>query len=371
MTTVAAQAHPPPHHPTPCRPAPPRPAWNHRAERGGTLLVRLTIWLALRFGWHAGRVLLIPITGYFFLAAPDARRASARFLGRALGRPAGAAAVFRHLLGFAAMLFDRIFFLAGRAGTFSLSVVGAEHLATAVAAGRGVVLLGGHLGSFEALRAFGRTAPVPVRVLMYRANMGAFSRAMERLDPTLAAAVIEIGAPEAMLRVREAITRGEIVGILADRMPEPAARAATDDGPRGRASGAARRVRVPFLGAEAGFPAGPFLLAAGLGAPVLLFFGLRTGPRRYELRFEPFAERLDLPRIGRAAALRQVVVCYADRLAERARTHPFQWFNFHDLWDPTWEAPPDACPSATVPAARPVRMAGAGPGDGAEADPAG
>ncbi|HVB66668.1 MAG TPA: acyltransferase [Acetobacteraceae bacterium] len=335
------------------------PAWNHRAERGNALLSRVMIWLALHLGWGAGRLLLYPITAYFFLAAPAARRASARFLGRILGRPAGAARVFRHLHSFAAMLLDRAFFLAGRTGDFSLSVAGLEHLDAAIAQGRGVVLLGGHLGSFEALRAFGRTAPVPVRMLMYRANRGGFSQAMEKLDPTLADSVIEIGAPEAMLAVREAILRGEIVGILADRAPEPPVR------PEGRGSdgGAFRRVRVPFLGAEADFPAGPFLLAAGLGAPVLLFFGLCTGPRRYELRFEPFAARLDLPRADRAAALRRAVLCYADRLAERARAYPFQWFNFHDLWGPTWEAPADARPSATAAAARPVRVAEAGPGD--------
>lgn len=314
-----------------------RPAWNHSAERGNGLLIGVMVWLTLRLGWRVGRALLYPITAYYFLAAPGARRASARFLRRALGRRVGAAEVFRHLFAFAVMLLDRLFFLAGRAGGISVSVSGFDHLAAAVAEGRGVVLLGGHLGSFEALRAFGRTAPVPVRMLMYRANMGAFTRAMERLDPTLAEAVIEIGPPEAMLRAREAVARGEIVGILADRAPQPPARPA--DGGRG---GATRQVRVGFLGGEARFPAGPFLLAAGLGVPVLLFFGLCTGPRRYELRFEPFAARLDLPRAGRVEALRRAVLCYADRLADCARAHPFQWFNFHDLWDAPLDAPWDA-----------------------------
>ncbi len=337
--------------------APPRLGWNHRAERGNAALIGVMIWISLRLGWRTGRMLLYPIAAYFLLFAPSARRASARFLARALGRPAGAWGVCRHLFAFAAMLLDRVFLLAGRSAGFRVAVTGLEDLTAALEQGRGVVLLGAHLGSFEALRAFGRTAPVPVRMLMYRANMGAFSRAMDRLDPSFAESVIEIGAPEAMLQVREAVARGEIVGILADRTPEPAAAAAG-----GGAGGATRRVSVPFLGADARFPAGPFLLAAGLGAPVLLFFGLCTGPRRYELCFEPFAARLDLPRAGRAEALRRVVLCYADRLADRARAHPFQWFNFHDVWDPPPNAAQDARPPATAPAARPVGVAGAGLG---------
>jgi predicted LPLAT superfamily acyltransferase len=337
--------------------APSRPAWNHRAERGSDLLIRLAIWLTLRLGWRIGRALLYPITAYYFLAAPGPRRASALFLRRALGRPARAGDVFRHLFAFAGMLLDRVFLLAGRTEGFAVSVNGRDHLAAAVAAGRGVVLLGAHLGSFEALRAFGRSAPVPVRMLMYRANAGAFSQAMERLDPGLADAVIEIGAPEAMLQVREAVARGEIVGILADRAPEPPRGAA-----EGRASAAGRAVRVSFLGGEVGFPAGPFLLAAGLGVPVLLFFGLCTGPRRYELCFEPFAARLDLPRAERAEALRRAVLCYAERLAACARAHPFQWFNFHDLWDTASDAPPDVRPSAPAAVVRPRGVAVVGPG---------
>ena len=64
---------------------------------------------------------------------------------------------------------------------------------------------------------------------------------MERLDPTLADAIIEIGTPEAMLRVRESLARGEMVGILADRAPA-----------------GQKMVTVPFLGDPASLPTGPF-----------------------------------------------------------------------------------------------------------------
>jgi predicted LPLAT superfamily acyltransferase len=74
-------------------------------------------------------------------------------------------------------------------------------------------------------------------------------------------------------------------------------------------------------------------LAAILHAPVVLAFGLWLGPRRYLLRFEPFAERIDLPRAGREEALREWLARYAARLAEVCRAHPYNWFNFYDFWD--------------------------------------
>ena len=295
--------------------APTPPAWNRRAERGNTWLIALMIRIALGLGWRAGRTMLYPITAYYLLSAPAARRASARFLARARGRKAGPILQFRHLLAFSTMLLDRIFFLAGRIARFRLRPEGVEQLTAALAAGRGVLLFGAHLGSFEALRAFGRAAPVRVRMLMYRANIGGFTRLMDALDPALAADAIPIGTPETMLAVGEALRRGEIVGVLADRAPE-----------------GGERILVPFLGAPAAFPTGPVRLAAATGAPVLLFFGLAIAPRRYDLIFEPFAERIVLPRAGRAEAVRKIVSCYADRLAAKVRAHPLQWFNFHEIW---------------------------------------
>ena len=90
---------------------------------------------------------------------------------------------------------------------------------------------------------------------------------------------------------------------------------------------------VPFLGSPAPFPAGPFILAASMAAPVVLFYGLRTGPRRYRIRFQPFAERLVLRRASRAEDLRHWVAAYAAALETACRAHPFNWFNFFPFWD--------------------------------------
>jgi predicted LPLAT superfamily acyltransferase len=106
-----------------------------------------------------------------------------------------------------------------------------------------------------------------------------------------------------------------VVGLLADR-----------------AARGERMVAAEFLGAPAPFPGGPMILAAVLRAPVVLGFGLWLGPRRYLLRFEPFAEAIDLPRADRDAALRRWVARYADRLSEVCRAHPYNWFNFYDVW---------------------------------------
>jgi predicted LPLAT superfamily acyltransferase len=290
--------------------------WAGRRERGSATLIRLMIWLSLTLGWSVGQALLYPITLYFVLVPRGVRHASRDFLDRVLGRPATNLDVFRHFFAFSCVLLDRLFLLSGRLRQFEIKVAGLDDIESALSQSRGCILLGSHLGSFEVLRVVGRQSPVPVKILMYRGNSRPYSRLVEQLDPMLADSIIEIGEPEAMLRVHESVARGEIVGILADRAPQHD-----------------KAVIVPFLEAPAAFPTGPLALAAILGAPVVLFFGVRTGHRRYQVHFEHFADRVIVDRKRRTEDLTNWVWRYAARLESYARNYPFNWFNFYDFWE--------------------------------------
>ena len=320
-------------------------SWSAQRECGGGWVTRAAVWLALRGG--VGAVLVWVGTGWFLLRSGGARRASRDYLGRVLGRPAGVWDVARHFHAFACGVLDRVLLLGGRDEGFAIETSGIELILEAVAGGRGCILLGAHLGSFEVLRTVARAAPVPVWALMYRRNAGALTPLLDRLAPGVRARVLEIGDTASMIRARECVERGEIVGILADRAPEGL--------PEGEKAGGQRAVRVPFLGAGAAFPSGPFVLAAMLGAPVISFCAVRTGRRRYRVVFEPFADRVELRRASRAADLRAVVGRYAAVLERRCRAYPYQWFNFFAFWEGG-----DAEVEATGPVGRSLAVGGAG-----------
>jgi predicted LPLAT superfamily acyltransferase len=293
--------------------------WTAQRERGSRPLLAVMFWISQRLGWHTGQLLLYPITAWFYCSSPAARAASRDYLARVLEWPPRQRDVMRHMFTFACVILDRIFFLSGRTGAFKVTVEGLQTLTDILNSGRGCILLGSHLGSFDVLRAFGRTAPVRVSPVMFRRNSGHLTSLLERLDPELARDVIEVGRPGAMLRVHECVDRGEMVALLADRAPV------------GRQAGE-RVMSAEFLGAMADFPTAPLSLAAILGAPVVLFYGTRVGPRRYSVRFEPFAERIVLPRTGRDEALRGYVQAYSRNLAANCRANPFNWFNFFPFW---------------------------------------
>jgi hypothetical protein len=293
-------------------------SWTAAPERGTDGALRLMLWILRRLGWRAGHLLLYPIAGYFLLSSPRQRNHARAFLRRALGRKPGALDLFRLWFAFSSTILDRVFLTSGRTENYRIEVEGLDALKAVLAEGRGCLLLGAHFGSFEVLRAVADAgSPVELAVLMHEAN----ARRVQALanafgGPRHAEAVIPLGTTDAMLRAHECLRRGGMVGLLADRRPH-----------------SERMARVPFLGEPAPFPLGPHVLAGMLGAPVMLAFGVWRGPRRYLVRFEPFADPGSPNRANRDAAARERAARYAARLEEVCQAHPYNWFNFHDFWE--------------------------------------
>ncbi|HZE60257.1 MAG TPA: acyl-CoA synthetase [Burkholderiales bacterium] len=293
-----------------------RPEWVARRERGSELAMRLLTWLSFALGRRAGRALLYPISLYFLAFSARARRASRAYLTRALGRRASLGDVLRHYHSFASTLHDRLYLAAGRIGEFDVTVRDTPEVRRWLAGERGCILLGSHLGSFEILRALGIAEHArPVNVVMRVDQAAKTSRVLRSVGPQADARVIPLGHPQSLLRVDECLARGEVVGILGDRVW-------SND----------RSVNCDFLGAPARFPLGPWLLAGLVNAPVILFFGLYRGGRRYEIHLEPFAEKIELDRGDREASARPWIQRYAERLERQCRLAPYNWFNFYDYW---------------------------------------
>jgi predicted LPLAT superfamily acyltransferase len=296
-------------------------AWARAPERGTAGALRLISWIALTCGRRFTRWLLPPITLYFLLFAPTARRQSRRYLARALGRPARLRDGYRHVHAFTATLLDRVYLLRGRLELFDIAVHGAEHIDATLAEGRGAFLVGGHLGSFEVMRAIGQAHDgLRVAMVMYPDNARQINEALRAVAPANEPHVIALGRVGSMLEVRDWLDGGGLAGMLGDRSLEAASDRTTE-------------ARIPFLGMEAGFGDGPLRLAALLRRRVLFMAGIYLGGNRYEVRFEPLADfSAATSPAQREARVAQGVRDYAARLEELCRAHPYNWFNFHDFW---------------------------------------
>lgn len=294
--------------------------WLNRRERGTILGIRAAFRFATLFGRPATKPLVAFLAFWYRLFDRRSVRASRDWLRRVSGREPGFWTIYQHLRTFAQVTLDKVFLLTGRAKSMVFTRTGHDLLEAQRATGRGAVLLGAHLGSYEAMRAGGDADDITIRILGYFANAKMINSLLAELNPKQAAQVIHVGDDPVgvVARVQESIDRGEFIAVLGDRT-----------GLNDRATVAT------FFGSPANFATGPFLLASILRCPVYLVFGIYRGPNRYELHCERFAERLEIPRRDRERGLREWVQRYAARVEEHARNAPLNWFNFFDFWATT------------------------------------
>ena len=313
---------------------PDRSIWAQREERSNFATLRLMVWISLRLGRPFGRILLRGIVLYYLLLAPAARRASRAYLTRVFGRHARWRDIYRHLFVFATTIHDRVYLLSERFDMFDIRVKGGELVDAALAAGRGAFLIGGHFGSFEVLRAIGRTRPnLRVAIMMYEENARNVNAALATVNPAVKRDVIALGRPEAMLEAREYLDAGAMIGMLADRTL--------------RQDGGDTLLPLEFLGGRVGFPLGPMRMAAMLKRPVIFLTGVYRGGNRYDVHFEALADFSETPRSERAAQVDAAVARYAHLLEQHCRQAPYNWFNFFDFWRESAQTPSEIPPEHT------------------------
>jgi predicted LPLAT superfamily acyltransferase len=287
-------------------------SWKAKAERGSAWLIHLIAWLARAVGRPCCRALLYPIVLYFVVSDGTARRASREFLAAARGRKAGFGDVFGHLYWFAATLLDRVYMAAGDFDRFDVTVHGDALVADALASGKGCVLLGSHLGSFDLMSLKNKVLyDRPVTLLMHFDDRARVRRIAGVDDSKMS--IIPLGRFDSYLRAYDVLAKGGLVVALADRTENSAALASS------------------FMGRSTAFPIGPHALAARAGATVLMGFGLYEGGARYRIEFVACGPAAAAA--SRGAALRPAVDRYVAILESYARRYPKNWFNFFPYWE--------------------------------------
>jgi predicted LPLAT superfamily acyltransferase len=220
------------------------------------------------------------------------------------------------MYSFAATILDRVFLLAGQFDRYDIRVHDGQIVLDQVATGRGCILLGSHLVSFEVLRALGVTLRrIPLKVLMDVDHNPDITRFVAALNREVADTIIPVRGAVTFLELKEKLDQGYVIGMLGDRV-------ASDD----------KVVTCRFLGVDALFPTSAMLLAATAASPIILVFGLYRGGNRYDVHFERLTDGFAGDRLSRQDVVRSWTQHYAGRLEHYTRLAPYNWFNFYDFW---------------------------------------
>jgi phosphatidylinositol dimannoside acyltransferase len=188
---------------------------------------------------------------------------------------------------------------------------GFEHIDAALAAGKGVILISGHLGGFDyvaqVLGTRGLSAVVPAEPIQPRRLFEFVTRL--RNSHGLRFVRADVGV---MFGLVKALRRNEIVGLAIDRDVR-------GDG-----------LPLPFFGATTTFQPGAAILARKLGTPVIPVFIIR----RPDFSADVFVE----PPLGIIASddaerdTRENLETMLAVVAKYIQSYPDQWVAFEPVW---------------------------------------
>ena len=198
-----------------------------------------------------------------------------------------------------------------------------ERLTEAMGMGRGVLLVTGHFGNWEAGAIMMRALDVPLTVVAMAEADPAVNAYRHRIRASLGAETLEVRQSlDTPLQIRRKLAENRVVAMLMDRHVDR------------------DRVTVTFFGRQVDYLGAPALLGYLTGAPVLPIFLVRDGTGGFRVLPEaPILVDHDAPR---DAELRRVAQLVADALERHVRAHPESWYQFFPYFE---AAPTSAVPS--------------------------
>ncbi len=188
---------------------------------------------------------------------------------------------------------------------------GEETLSAAASLGRGVIIVGGHVGNWE-LFALAVAMRYPLAVVAAPIYDPRVEEIMVRLRAAHGIETLVRNSPGALKRLIAMLRRGGVVGLLIDQDMKT-------DG-----------VFVPFFHREAYTPTGAASLAFRTGASVVVGFIVREGRDRHRVLIHG---PLVLPRSGDADRdVRDQTARFTKMIEGQIRRTPEQWIWMHRRW---------------------------------------
>lgn len=187
---------------------------------------------------------------------------------------------------------------------------GWELVERALAQGRGLMVVTGHLGNWELGGSYVAARGVPLEAVARRMENPLFDAYLNETRRRIGMTVIHDA--DAVRRVPRAMREQHVVAFLVDQ------------GAVGLAS-----TWVPFFGRYAKTPRGPAVFALRLGTPLLFACALRQPSGRFVIHFEP----VPVESTGTLDAdVDRIVAAYTSTLERWVRRAPEQYFWHHRRW---------------------------------------
>lgn len=306
-----------------------QPTWNEQQEKGNFFLLRFVFAVYRLLGRRVMLWMVRVIVAWYWIFAVQARRNSRLYFDRlaefakahpefeqhTVAETQSSTSTLTHLQTFAESIVDKMAAWQGDIPEQELQLFGHQHFQQNY--GRGAILMISHFGNIELLRALKSEHHQTVNVLVYRKHAEQFNAFLQSINPRAGVQLIsvdELGVDTA-LHLQERLNQGEWLVVAADRIPIHSKRCST----------------ATFLGYDAEWPQGAWLLAHLLNAPVMAVF-CYPYQQEIQVHIELLSDNIQLSRKQREQQLGQYIERFVRLQEQHCLRAPYQWFNFYDFW---------------------------------------
>lgn len=289
-------------------------------SKGTVLGHKLFVFILNHLGLKPAYFVLRFVAFYYFLFARESNKHSFFFYRHILNYKPGKARlkIYRNYYLFGQTLLDKVALLAGAKTNFTRTHEGGDVLDKIAAAGKGGILISGHIGNWEIAGQLLNRLNTTFNILMYENERENLKQYMDRIQTKKNVKIIAIkeGDLGHMIELYNAFSRNELVVMHGDRFRDQA-----------------KTITVPFLGKPAEFPAGPFIMAAKFGVPVTYVFAVKEGLSHYHLfASEPVHMKRARTEEQTQTAVQDLLQRYIMEFEKIVRRYPEQWFNYYAFW---------------------------------------
>jgi predicted LPLAT superfamily acyltransferase len=291
------------------------PKWQGKS-RGNTLGYRIFIGVIRFLGLSPAYLLLRFVSLYYFLFLKKTTSHIYQYFRKrhGLGKWQALKSVYRNYYVFGQTLLDKIIVMAGIKNPFSYEFDGEENLIEIVKRNKGGILISGHVGNWEIAGHFLERIKTRVNIVMFDGEHQRIKAYVDELTGDRKFNIIVVREDLShVYAIANALQKNELICMHADRYLE---------GNKTKA--------LSFLGEEALFPVGPFMLAAGFNVPVCIVFAFKESTSHYHFFGSTLIEREADE--SKSSYTDRLLKIFVNQMEQKIKLYPIQWFNYYNFW---------------------------------------
>jgi predicted LPLAT superfamily acyltransferase len=291
------------------------PRWQGKSK-GTPLGYRIFVFVVKTFGLAPAYLLLRFVAFYYLLFSWSSSKHIYRYFRHFHHYPPLKSyfSIYSNYFIFGQTLLDKIVVMAGIDNKFTYEFDGEDNLRDIVKGGRGGILLSAHVGNWEAAGHLLRRLDTRINVVMYDGEHQQIKEYLQKVTGGRNLNVILIRPDMShVYAMGEALQKNELICLHADRFLE-----------------GNKTILRNFLGEEAQFPQGPFLLSSSFKVPVSVVFAFKESSTHYHFYGSKTIERSSDE--SKVDFMDRLLTCFVNELEQKVKMYPQQWFNYFNFW---------------------------------------